>query len=667
LTVTEEDNWYIGIQPTKADGINLDYDKRNGSRDGAGPNTTYIYIKKTFDTAGKHTIAKALYHLGTGYTPGLITIVPITVNVLKVDIEYNGVKEDKEEDPGGLICLNDNDNDGEAGVDKDRPVIRPDSDPEEPMPELAAADPDLRPVKLLIEPLPDTGEVKLTVPAQLQVWTNATKAILIEERSWDLAKPEERDAFKALMKDGVWVEGIATGSDDMTLSYESCEDKVKMNIIKVELDSDLDNDGDIDEDDEPLEEVGLGEVIRVNDTDDIDGNSDGTAEEDDLQYLELKIEPALTEGKVWFTYNTSKVKLWKTIAMGTGDAIPSGSYATPTWDLGAGDTLPAYIFAEGLETTAETDTEESRQIILHWGNGTVEITDTLLTTVTKDLGHYAYFASIPDYIKEKRSPGEPDYKLFEAYVRAPGWVDVFDTHRIVAVMGNESRMAPWDARSAFPQHHKIDHVVASFPSAIIVANGTYFETTAIGTTQGKLVRNHSYLSISGSVSGSPIYNYKGWFGQRDDSTFDSMAPNVEPPLTMKNAVGGLGAFYPLYAGKNINQICNEWDRYTWDSSHFIGAATDSANPENDVMFFITSDKHSIFTAAYDPPINLAAFVNNIVASGATKLFSLDGGASVAIAHQNRLGDDLEVKTKGPRHSWPLVEKQVSNYIVIFEN
>jgi len=42
LTCTEADKWYIGIQPTLDDGINLDYDKKNGSRDGAGPNSTYI-------------------------------------------------------------------------------------------------------------------------------------------------------------------------------------------------------------------------------------------------------------------------------------------------------------------------------------------------------------------------------------------------------------------------------------------------------------------------------------------------------------------------------------------------------------------------------------------------------------------------------------------------
>jgi hypothetical protein len=86
LTVTEEDKWYIGIQPTQDDGITLDYDKRNGSQDGAGPNSTYIDITKTFTKAGTHVIAKAFYFQGESFSRLSMTTVDIEVHIIKVEI-----------------------------------------------------------------------------------------------------------------------------------------------------------------------------------------------------------------------------------------------------------------------------------------------------------------------------------------------------------------------------------------------------------------------------------------------------------------------------------------------------------------------------------------------------------------------------------------------------
>jgi hypothetical protein len=87
LTCTEADKWYIGIQPTQDDGITLDYDKRNGSQDGAGPNSTYIDITKTFTKAGTHVIAKAFYFQGESFSRLSMTTVDIEVNIIKVDLD----------------------------------------------------------------------------------------------------------------------------------------------------------------------------------------------------------------------------------------------------------------------------------------------------------------------------------------------------------------------------------------------------------------------------------------------------------------------------------------------------------------------------------------------------------------------------------------------------
>ncbi len=443
--------------------------------------------------------------------------------------------------------------------------------------------------------------------------------------------------------------------------------EVKVVIIKVDLDSDIDNDGDIDDDDEPLEEVDLGEVIRVNDTDDIDGDSDGTDEEDDLQYLEMKIEPTLTEGKVWFTYNTSKVKLWKTMAMGTGDAIPSGSYATPTWDLGAGDTLPAYVFAEGLATTAETDTEASRQIILHWGNGTADCTDTLLTTVTKDLGHYAYFAAVPDYIKEKRSPGEPDYRLFDDEVDSPGGPAGM-THNLVAVLMEETTSTSHDARAA--GHKYQGHVKTAFSDAVIIANGAFFETEPddFGETIGICVEGGSQIVNSRPMSGTwpdddPHYSVMGWVGQAATTdTWTHQEPKVEPPTTgsIRAATGGLIAFYPTYEGKSITDIANAVSLLKTSASHIMGWDDDAG-----VLYFVASQSGG----DYSTPIDLAGLITDIVSSGADVVYGLDGSSSIALLHKNRLNNNLQLYgSPGGRHSglvWPFVERQrVVHYIII---
>ena len=447
-------------------------------------------------------------------------------------------------------------------------------------------------------------------------------------------------------------------------------------ILNVDLDSDLDNDGDIDDDDEALEEVDLGEIIRVNDTDDIDGDNDGINEEDDLQYLELKIEPALTKGKVWFTYNTSKVKLWKTMAMGSGDEILNGSYASATWDLSAGDTIPAYIFAEGLATTTKTDTEESRQIIVHWGNGSAECTDTLLTTVTKDLGHYAYFAAIPDYIKEKRSPGEQDYKLFEAYVDAPGGPGDH-THNIVAMLANEVTMSLHDARAA--SHWYYAHVLVAKPKAVVIANAAYFEETwPHGIARGVCVNGGAKMVNSRPlISGiDPIYASRGWVGQT--ATTDAWQYGVpiggippEPPVggSICAAVGGL---LPMLTPAGGNVCPSGGYTYNTYASLMLGWT------DNDVLYFIANDVASNYLLHTVPAINMQQLVQQLADLGAIVAYTLDGSASIALCHRNRLGNALKLygTVVGKRHwrnvTWGLPEwsptlkknQRVSNYIII---
>jgi hypothetical protein len=88
LTATEESNWYIGMQP-RLDGGVLNYNGRNGSQSGAGPNSTYIYITRTFNTAGTHSIAKTLFYYGNNFQHSNMNPVEIEVNIIKVDLDVD--------------------------------------------------------------------------------------------------------------------------------------------------------------------------------------------------------------------------------------------------------------------------------------------------------------------------------------------------------------------------------------------------------------------------------------------------------------------------------------------------------------------------------------------------------------------------------------------------
>lgn len=527
------------------------------------------------------------------------------------------------------------------------------------------------------------GSLTLSLGQGRKLWmvrnpTSSAQCFVDGSRSWTNAD------IVTLPRDAVYyLECSQAGSEPITYSYTSSTANPPVNftatllmtVIKVDIATDINNDGIIDAADESIEEAGLGEVIRVNDDDDIDGNGDGNIEEDDLQYIELKIEPALTKGKVWFTYNTSKVKLWKTLGMAAGDEIPSGNYASPTWDLGAGATLPAYVFAEGLATTAQTDTEASRRIILHWSDGSTDCTDTLLTTVTKDLGHYAYFAAVSDYIKEKRSPGEPDYRLFDDKVAAPGGPGGH-THNIVAMLIDDVTMSVHDARAA--SHWYYGHVLAAKPNAVVIANAAYFEETwPQGIARGICVNGGAKMPNSRAlISGTdPIYANRGWAGQAaatDAWQYGVPSGGIPPESPVDGSIrAAVGGLLPMLTPSGGNVCPAGGYGYDTHASIMIGWT------DNGVLFLIANDVASNHLGWSVPTINMQQLVQNLADSGAICAYTLDGSESIALSHRNRLGNDLAKRgtKEGYRHqfgvTWnlpgiyvPYKEQRVSNYIIL---
>ncbi|MCB1101555.1 MAG: hypothetical protein KDL10_04285, partial [Kiritimatiellae bacterium] len=317
----------------------------------------------------------------------------------------------------------------------------------------------------------------------------------------------------------------------------------------VDLDSDIDNDGDIDDDDDPLEDKDMGEIVRVDDAD--DGSS---WEDDDFQYVAVDIQPTPSVGVAWFTYDTSKVKLWE---YPNYDEIPSGSASSPYWDFGNGDRLPYEVYVQGLATTAPNAEIE---VILHYKMDDAEWADTNRITVCGELGHHAYFASIVDYIKEYRGDFAEDYKLFEDEVDAPGGPAGF-THNLVAVLTEETTMHNHDARLD-PVNKYYGDVQADFGSAVVIVNGGYFDTTwsdpedeppYAGRVKGICLENSSQVLHSRPVLPIPPdtedywYDHRGWIGQSTASdAWLYGEPASDAPLdgSLRAAVGSVIAFYP---------------------------------------------------------------------------------------------------------------------------
>ena len=464
-------------------------------------------------------------------------------------------------------------------------------------------------------------------------------------------------SFSVLKKDPA---GLLDGGEGMPASHFNNDASIV--IFRLDLDSDLDNDGDIDNADDLLEETGIGEIVRVDDSDD-----GPNGEEDDLQYMQFALEPTPSSGVVWFTYDTNRVRLWKNSAK--TQAINSGSESVPTWDLGNGDALPGYLYVQGIATTAPN---AEINIVLHYKYGSDEYTDTIRTTVCDDVGHPAYFAAVVDYIKEYRGPNAPDFKLFEDEVDAPGGPDG-TTHNLAAVLVDETTMHNHDARVATVNKNYED-VLADFPNAVVIVNAGYFDTTwsdpedeppYAGRVKGICIENGSQVLHSRPVLPIPDdttdywYDHRGWIGQA--TTTDAWQygePLTNAPLngSLRAAVGSLIAFYP----NTTRPFPAGAAGYNTERSNMIGWST------NGVLFFVVSTSGS---GTYSPAIDFAGLVTNLVVSGAQTVYEMDGSSSIAFLHRNKLGNNLHLYgASGERHSALVYQimpwQRVSNYIIV---
>ena len=148
-----------------------------------------------------------------------------TVYVINVDVGFMGLNEVTEENPGGFICLNDNDNAGGLTAGEGNGIV----DISDPTPLPHHPDNDLQAISLAIFPNPGIGTVELVVPGTLKVWKDKMKTAT--PTSWDLTATS--------LPTTLFIEGFATGAADLLIRYNDaappCEDKVKITSQKVEF------------------------------------------------------------------------------------------------------------------------------------------------------------------------------------------------------------------------------------------------------------------------------------------------------------------------------------------------------------------------------------------------------------------------------------------------
>lgn len=422
-------------------------------------------------------------------------------------------------------------------------------------------------------------------------------------------------------------------------------------VYEIDIATDINNDGVVNAVDDPVEESGIGEIVRVDD------DLDPTAGEDDMQYMKVKVEPVLAQGVVWFTYDTNIVSMWEDLEK--TQPIPPGSDTSPTWDLSA-DSLPDHVFVEGITTTVEN---ASIKLVLHLKLGDAECTDTILFTVTDQVGHYAYFMGAKDYIVEN----DTEVFLDDVFVSG-GFADVAD-FVMVGVRADKAELTVADSKT--PDLADIGQVMDAYPNSHIIANGTFYHLAggllpSYGPwTYGRVIEGGSALPISSNTPYS--ITYRGWFAQNTDNSF-SWARGSEPSLgsPTKSAIGGMAAFIPGGYASSYLDIVNAINadnpsQFTSALSH-LGLANEN---DEGILFLLYINDDAPASQAFPTSVDRAGdLFPKLALSGTSVLFGLDGGGSIGVAHVD-IDGALDVKVRSWRQKWWLpTPDKVNNYIVI---
>ena len=274
----------------------------------------------------------------------------IRVTRLALDLELEGVGEEDEEVPGGLVGVNADDDDGDGRIDGD-------DDRVESLENDVHFDDDLWRLTLRgeLESLPSNGSLVLRVESgyrRVKLWRN-------RNRTGSVGTYSRHDLEHLAEGIVLWLEGATPGPATLGLSYCSSTgvtligDRIRVTVCSAYVDTDSNNDGNLLRRwDDAIEMNEPGRLVWLNKDDD-NGNGtpdwrDGTggAPDDDLALVQLSVWPSYLPATATLDLGANgrhSVKLWTTSRKDEGTEI----HAPRAFDLRT-SRVPPRLYVEGL-------------------------------------------------------------------------------------------------------------------------------------------------------------------------------------------------------------------------------------------------------------------------------------------------------------------------------
>jgi hypothetical protein len=292
-----------------------------------------------WDTTGTKTVSASIT------ADGCNSSQTKQVTIVEVDLNINGVSDADEENPGGYVGVNRDDDNGNGIADKDESGTVNNEN-------------DLVAIHLTITPTINTGTVTLSATSggnKIKIWNEATKGTEALN-SWNLASVS--------LPTILYVEGISADTNErdvvLTLTYngeECCADTVIFTVVNVDLTA-TDLWGTVTE----AHEESPGAFVHFNlDNDNSRDNSSGSPKrpgadyletagsvtgENDLKPLYMALTPPLQTGNMYL-FITGDITIWKSVEKGSSNLVLSSGYKS--WNSSdAGERSEFYSLCSNL-------------------------------------------------------------------------------------------------------------------------------------------------------------------------------------------------------------------------------------------------------------------------------------------------------------------------------
>ena len=347
-----------------------------------------------------------------------------------------------------------------------------------------------------------------------------------------------------------------------------------MNILPVELVSDLNNDGQITASDNPPRVAGFAnnasEAIRDEGTEFIFHNdqlSNGiwdkedsdpakpANEKDDDDAEQILIKPRIVEGEVWLEHPAiAGLSFYKSRECNAVDKVNLSP--TNRFKISSSNPFPNELFmrVDGNLTYPEINPQFEGDLVLKiktGANGQEVEAAKLKLTVIKAVGAKKYFYAARDYMIENNS------KLCARKEEVRNSSSYTSYKRLISMLHEKTEMQTVDSFQRNPKLYGIDAVTAGFPTYDVALNGNFcyasdgriYDRTRPSVNamtdkcHGRLITG-GVAQASSSTGGSSVYessaaDYIGW----NSTSGIQIQTGVVPvsPATYTEALGGFGS------------------------------------------------------------------------------------------------------------------------------